>query len=143
MKLKVYASLSEDSNNGWIWLPDIIINKRAVLKLQNLDNNKSVYCEALPIGENFLRRYKLADTVLIENQDKIIVMNEWYREKLCITSTQVEHNFRVKKVNNPYGHIKASLDHPQIVVRLAMELAVIGFVLGIVGLALGIIGIWK
>ena len=57
MKLRVFASLSEDINNGWVWLPESIVPKRIVVKLRNLDSKKSVYCEALPIGKNFVTRY--------------------------------------------------------------------------------------
>jgi len=135
MKLRVFASLAEDVNNGWVWLPESIVPKRVVVKIRNLDNNKSVYCEVLPIGKNFAARYNRAgDTIEIENSVACIVMNEWYRDKLGIQSSQTEHDFKVTTADNPYGHFKASLSHPQIVVRLAMELAIVGLVLGIVSL---------
>jgi hypothetical protein len=137
MKLKVFASLSEDINNGWVWLPASIVPKRIVVKVQNLDNKKAVHCEALPIGNNFTTRYNDAtNTNKISDSNSCIVLNEWYREKLGIDSTQTEHEFRVITADNPYGHFRASLSHPQIVVRLAMEL-------GFIGLILGIISLWK
>lgn len=135
MKLIVFASLSEDINNGWVWLPEAFIPKRIVVKVQNLDNKKCVYCEALPIGNNFVKRYNNADgTYKIEDPNSCIVLNEWYREKLGIDSTQIEQKFKVTLADNPFGHFRASFSHPQIVVRLAMELALIGLILGIISL---------
>lgn len=135
MKLRVFASLADDINNGWVWLPESIVSKRIVVRVRNLDNNKSVYCEALPIGKNFVTRYNRADnTVEITNPDLCIVVNEWYREKLDIASTGTVHEFKVTPADHPYGHFRASLAHPQIVVRLAMELSIVGFVLGVISL---------
>jgi hypothetical protein len=135
MKLRVFASLAEDINNGWVWLPESVTPKRVVVQVRNLGNRRSVYCEALPIGTNFITRYNHAgNTIAIENSGSCIVLNEWYREKLGIQSTQIEHDFEITTADNPYGHFRASLSHPQIVVRLAMELAIVGLVLGIIGL---------
>ena len=135
MKLRVFASLSEDINDGWVWLPESVVPKRVVVEIRNFDNKKSVYCEALPIGKNFVKRYNRSDdTTEIKNSDSCIVLNEWYREKLGIDSTQTEHEFKVTTADNPYGHFRASLAHPQIVVRLAMQVAIVGLVLGIISL---------
>jgi hypothetical protein len=62
------------------------------------------------------------------------VLNEWYREKLGINFTQTEHDFKVTTAENLYGHFKATFAHPQIVVRLAMKLAIISLILGIISL---------
>lgn len=135
MKLTVFASLAEDINNGWVWFPESITPNRVVVKVRNLGNGRSVYCEALPIGTNFILRYNRSDnTIGIKSSDSCIVLNEWYREKLGIQSTQSEHDFEITSADNPYGQFKASLSHPQIVVRLAMQLAFVGLVLGIIGL---------
>jgi len=104
MKLQVYGSLAEDINNGWVWVPETIINQRNVIKLTNVDTGKSIYCEALQIGDNFLARYNDGKrTFPIQNNDNSIVINEWYRKKLKITATQEQHNFNISIANNPWG----------------------------------------
>jgi len=135
MKLLVYASLAEDINNGWAWLPEKIVGQRNVIKLKNSDSGKSVFCEALQIGDNYLARYNDGGrTNKIKNKSSSIVLNEWYRKKLGIETTQKEYSFEVEVVDNPWGHIRASLHHPQIVVRIAVELAILSVILGIAGI---------
>lgn len=144
MKLKVFASLAEDINNGWVWVPESLVADRTVVRIKNKNPGNSVYCEALPIGENYLKRYNTNNrTYKINDTNVSIVMNEWYRKKLGITKTQEELEFDIVTKDNPWGHLRASLQHPQIVVRLAMELAIIGLVLGVVGIYLGICGTGK
>lgn len=137
IKLRVFASLSEDINNGWIWLPEGIINERIVIRLKNVNSGKTVYCEAIAMGVNYLARYnENKNTVKIYDYQKAIVMNEWYRKKLSIPSTQIDIEFDVTKKDNLWGYLRASLHHPQIVVRLAMGLAIFSFILSILGIFL-------
>lgn len=58
MKLQVFASLAEDINNGWVWVPEKLIPERRVVSIKNKNSGKVIFCEALPIGENFIERYK-------------------------------------------------------------------------------------
>lgn len=144
MKLKLFASLAEDINNGWVWLPESLVGERAVIRIKNKNTGKVVYCEALQIGENYLKRYNTNDrTYPIKEKNTSIVMSEWYRKKLGIAKTQEEIEFDVATKDNPWGHLRASLHHPQIVVRLAMELAIISVVLGVIGAYLGFSGTGK
>jgi len=141
MRLKVYASLAEDINNGWVWVPESIVSERVVIKVKNCDSGRSVYCEVIPFGDNFVSRYNQGNRYSISDRDASVVVNEWYRKKLGIGFTQTDCEFQIKRADNPYGHLKASLQHPQIVVRLAMEFSIVGLVLGIVGLVLGFISL--
>ena len=144
MKLKVFASLAEDINNGWVWVPESLVGERTVIRIENKKSGKVVYCEALQIGENYLKRYnKNNSTYQIHDKNSSIVMSEWYRKKLGITKTQEEIEFVIVTNDNPWGHLRASLHHPQIVVRLAMELAIISVVLGAIGAYLGVFGTGK
>jgi len=43
MKLRVYASLAEDINNGWVWVPENLTQQRSVVKLKNIDSGEKVY----------------------------------------------------------------------------------------------------
>lgn len=144
MKLKVFASLAEDINNGWVWLPESLVGERTVIRIKNKRSGKVVYCEALQIGDNYLKRYNTnGRTHQINDKNASITMSEWYRKKLGITKTQEEIEFDVVTRDNPWGHLRASLHHPQIVVRLAMELAIISVVLGVIGAYFGICGTGK
>lgn len=137
-KLKVLAALAEDINNGWVWLPERIIPERSLIRIRNCETGMAVYCEAIPIGNNFVSRYsrnrKSENKSAEEDLKTSVVINEWYRKKLGIKSTKVECRFEISIEGNFYGKIMASFQNPQVVVRLAMGLALIGVVLGIVGL---------
>lgn len=144
MKLKVYASLAEDINNGWVWVPESLMRERTVVRIKNEKSGKFVYCEALQIGENYLKRYNTNDrTYQITDKSSSVVMSEWYRKKLGIDKTQDEIEFGVVRKDHPWGHLRASLHHPQIIVRLAAELAILSVVLGVIGVYLGLGGSGK
>jgi hypothetical protein len=135
MKLRVYASLAEDINNGWVWVPECLTQKRSVVKITNIDSGKKIYCEVLPISDNFKIRYNEGNrTFKISDKEISIVINEWYRHKLCINKTQEEYNFEVMVSDNYLGHIMASLHHPQVIVRIATNLGILGLLLGVIGL---------
>ena len=53
MPYKVYASLINDINSGWVWIGDFKDEQRSIVKITNLKNKKTVYCEALKIDSNF------------------------------------------------------------------------------------------
>lgn len=137
MKLKVYASLAEDINSGWVWLPEALAQERQTVYLRNTATNQSVYCEALQIGENFVKRYNRNMTLKIDNDQVSVVMNEWYRQRLGIPKTGAEIEFEITRKDSAWGHLCACLHHPQIVVRLATKLAILSVLLGILGIVLG------
>ena len=139
MKMKVFASLEEDINNGWVWVPESLVRERTVARIKNNNTGKVIYCEVLQIGDNYLKRYNSNERrYKIIDSYASIVMSEWYRKKLCITNTQEEIEFDVVVKDNPWGHLRAALHNPQIVVRLAMELAILSLALGVIGVCLGI-----
>lgn len=139
MKLKVFAALSEDINNGWVWIPENLIVERTIIRVKNSTSGKVIYCEALQIGDNYIKRYNANDhTHRISDKNKSIVISEWYRKKLGIPRTQLEEELEIVDTDNPWGRLRASLHHPQIVVRVAMELAILSVVLGALGIALAL-----
>lgn len=140
MKLKIYAALSEDINNGWVWLPESIVAARNVVKISNPSSRKKIYCEALSIGPNFKKRYDQKAGCQIEDPSCAIIINEWYRHKLGIFETQAIEDLDISTFDNILGKIWASLDHPQNVVRLASLLGILSAFLGIVGIWLAIKG---
>ena len=133
-KLKVLAALAEDINNGWVWLPERIVAERTLVRVRNCESGMAVYCEAIPIGGNFVSRYIVNRRITKANLKTAVVMNEWYRKKLGIESTKIECKFEISVEENLYGQIMASFQNPQVVVRLAMMLAILGVLLGVVSL---------
>lgn len=131
--MKIFASLREDSQQGWVWFKNDTKSFRSVIKIKNLENGKSIYCEALQIESNFLHIYNQPPRITISDPKNSIVMNGWYRDKLGL-KTQVDIPLNIKDMDNPWGKFKACTDHPQIVVRLATWLGVLGLILGILGL---------
>jgi hypothetical protein len=140
MKLRVFASLVDDMNHGWTWVPEKVMRERAVVKIKNVDAGKSVFCEVLPIGENYLHRYNANNrTHQIIDANSTIVVSEWYRRKLGVDNTFDTVDFEISICENAYGHLRACFHHPQIVVRLATELGVISASLGLLSVIMAIL----
>jgi hypothetical protein len=143
MKYSIYASLREDINSGWIWANVPKMRQRSVVCLHNPNTRKKVYCEILCIDENFLKYYnaKGGGRLTIHNDSPTLVINEWYRRLLGDLTTKSECELQVSDADNLIGKLLASVQHPQIVVRVAFWLGVISVILGVVGLILGVISL--
>jgi hypothetical protein len=139
MKYMIHAALRDDISEGWVWIDGL--PSRTIVRIINEENGKSVYCEALAIDDNFLRSYNCAGRVTIDKIAKTLVLSEWYRRTLGNVETQRQYDLSVSIRDNMCGQLLASLDHPQIVVRLAMRLAILSVSLGIVGVLLGAISL--
>ncbi len=126
-------------NQGWAWLGLQGFPQRGIVRLRNLNNGKHVFCEMLHIDSNYIHRYNQARRKTIVTPQAAIVLNEWYRTRLDI-SKGAEVDLDVISANTAFGRLRASLTHPQIVVRLATHLALWSVVLGAVGLVFGAIG---
>ena len=109
-----------------------------MVKITNSASRKSVYCEALQIDENFLAHYNQSPRRNISDRACAVVMNEWYRSRLGCSDTQTEYPLEIKRANHLCGKFCACIQHPQIVVRLATWLALLGLALGVIGVLLGI-----
>jgi len=135
VKTKIFASLYDDAHQGWVWLDAQNLPARSVVKITNPASGKSIYCEALPIDRNFLKRYNQAPRISITEPSLSLVINGWYRAKLGGISTQSSLELVIKPRNCWLGRFLACADHPQIVVRVSAWLGAIGLALGILGLA--------
>lgn len=140
MKLKIYAAREEDAHQGWVWLQLPELARRGVICVVNPGNKAKIYCEALQIERNFLTSYNKAPRFRISDQASALVIGEWFRAKLGIT-TQEEVQLQIRPCRTWWGQFRACTDHPQVVVRVAAWLGLIGLVLGVIGLVLGIISL--
>jgi hypothetical protein len=139
--MKIFASLFEDAQQGWVWSNYCGLPPRSVVQITNASNGRSIWCESLVIDGNYLRRYNDGGRIHIESPSEAIVMNEWYRSKLGYRTQETVQAMTIAPANNLWGRFRACTDHPQVVVRVAAWLGFIGVVLGILGIALGILSL--
>lgn len=139
--MKLFAALREEAQQGWIWLQDSSLPPRSIVKITNPTNGKAVYCEALQIDQNFLSAYNQSPRIFISTPQAALVINGWYRAALGGLSTQSDVSLSIRPSNSWWGKLKACIDHPQIIVRVAAWLGAIGLFLGVVGLLLGVLSL--
>jgi hypothetical protein len=140
-RLKIYTAQNADVNQGWVWLGRSDLSHRSIVRLFSADTRKSVYCEVLTIDDNFLRSYNQPSRIQIAESQSALVIAEWYRMRLGGLKTLTEADIEVTPANGVCGRVRACLDHPQVVVRLAVILALWSFVLGVIGFVLVIASI--
>lgn len=58
MSYKVYASLKQDVNEGWVWITHPAIKNRCIVRILNRVTNNAIYCEAMSIDHNYREDYK-------------------------------------------------------------------------------------
>lgn len=145
MLLKIYTSLREDVNQGWVWIGKPDLPERCVVKISNISNGEKVYCETLKIDDNFLNHYNCRENTLkINDKSKSIVINYWYRAKL---GNIPQNEFVDLEITPYYGccickcyaNIMACIQHPQIIVRMAIWLGIISVALGIIGVGISLL----
>lgn len=132
--MKVFAARESDAHEGWVWLYNPELPQRCVIKITNVANNKTVYCEALQIDENFLKQYNQEPRYTIDEPDNTIVIGAWYRAGLGGISKNSDAELSIKPCQSWIGQYYASIHHPQAVVRLAAKLGALGLFLGILSL---------
>lgn len=132
---RILASLRADMNEGWVWLGKTRPEPRATIRIKNKTNGKKIYCESLEIDNNYLYEYNDPSRHHIEEKDinAVIIMNGWYRKKLGNLETNREYDLEVEEYNTAFGRLCASLDHPQIVARVATKLGLWSVLLGLLG----------
>jgi hypothetical protein len=140
VKLKIYAAREEDAHQGWVWMQRPELAPRGVICVLNPANDAKIHCEALQIERNFLDSYNQPPRLTISDPASALVIGEWFRAKLGI-KTQEEIQLQIRPCRTWYGQFKACTDHPQVVIRVAAWLGVVGLILGVIGLALGIISL--
>jgi hypothetical protein len=134
----VFAALSDQTNEGWIWFCNPSLRTRTIVRMHHLETDRVVYCESRKIDPNFLAQYKQSARE-IENPDEALVMSEWYRNALggfattSITGVQIKLDITPAKIPG-WRSLRASCHHPDIAVRVGTRLGVLGAWLGLVGL---------
>lgn len=135
--MRIFASLREDTQQGWVWLQDPSFPPRSIVRIENRSNRKVVYCEALQIDDNFLAAYNQSPRFTIKAPQESLVIGGWYRALLGGVSTQSDTPLCIKSCNTCWGKFNACIYHPQTVVRVAAWLGLISVILGSLGVVLG------
>jgi hypothetical protein len=138
--MKVYASLFEHINDGFVWLKRPGLPARCVVKITNTQTKDYVFCEALQIDENFLIRYNSDRRISIEQPESSVVMNGWYRKRLGNLETNHDYPLHIKSADSLWCKVQASMHHPQNVVRIAIWLGIISCGLGLLSIIFGLRG---
>jgi hypothetical protein len=141
MDYTIYAALTEEENEGWIWFEQPNFKTRTLVKVYNPDTNRSILCVSRHIDENFLRRYNgRCHIITITNPSKSLVINEWYRDALGGFATTFHSGHDLTLIITPlklwgWRDVRAACQHPDIVARIGTRLGLVGTWLGVVGVA--------
>jgi hypothetical protein len=140
--VQIYACLSNDISEGYVWLSKAGLSSRSTVKITNPGNGRSVFCEALQFEKNFLGEYNDSPSrIAIDRPESSIVIGGWYRARLGDLQTQHDYPLRIGSANLWHGKLRACMHHPQTVVRVAAWLGVVSVALGVTGFILGLIGL--
>ena len=139
--MKIFAAREEDAHQGWVWLQNPNFSTRSIIKITNPKNGQCVYCEALQIESNFLKKYNQPPRIPIDEPTSALVIGEWFRDGLGGLETQFEFPLQIVQCNSSWARFRACTHHPQIIVRVAAWLGGIGLVLGLIGFILGVVSV--
>jgi hypothetical protein len=145
---RVYPSLFEEMNEGYVWINEPELRSRQVVKITNVSKEKSIYCETRTIDKGFKKNYQKKNTTIedeeIENilsdGENQIVISQWYRDDLDI-DIEDDVDLKIEKTRW-YGVLAnywASIQHPNVVSRIATRISVWGLILAILSLVVGIV----
>lgn len=139
-RFQIFAATTEDLNQGWVWIGSSAVADRQVVRIHNPTTGKKVYCEALAIDENFIRGYNQPPRISIKDwqTETALVISGWYRDRLGGLATKSDADLNINPVKGWYSQLRAALDHPQIVVRIATILALCSILFSIIGIIFSI-----
>lgn len=138
MEYRVLASLRDELNQGWVWVTNSGLESRSVVKITNKKTNKTIYCECLEIDENYIFVYNNPPRENIDKNKATITISAWYRKRLGGINTKTNQELEIRTANSWVGKLRANLQHPQVVVRMATWLALISVGLGTLGVCLSL-----
>jgi hypothetical protein len=140
--MKLFAAREEDAHQGCVWLQNAAFPGRCVVKITNLANRKSIYCEALQIESNFLSQYNQRPGFPIKDPASSLVIGAWFRGCLGGLKPRSEISLKIMPCRSRWAPFKSCTHHPQVVVRLSAWQGGIDLILGIIGLVLGAVSLW-
>ena len=151
-KYKVFASMWEDSNEGWVWIPpEKGFEPRDFITVKETKSGEKISCICRIIDPWFLDHYNQPPRRYIDLNEEYppIVLNDHYRRKLGRKGWKIEtdqvYELEIKRVGklNYYRKTGALLHHPNNVVSLATFLAVWSVILGGISILLNKDALWS
>lgn len=135
MKYRIFPALHEEASSGWVWLSQPQW-ERGIIRIYNEETKKRVFCEYRRIDDNFKDFYDSRPrTNKLPSSDPVIVISQWYcRRKLSIDGKEDAELDVRRAFWWEFGPIRAGLEHPDAIVRLATILALISVGLGLISL---------
>jgi len=166
MNVEIRPALPEDHDSGSVWLTlPSSIPHRSIVKITRQPDGERIYCEGLAIGFYFVERYNQrikdkypeleltprfneSDRLLLDDQDEgLIFINAYYREKLGRPEQFRFVQLQVSRADGFWNHMRASFEHPQLGIRLSIKLGLwgllLGSLLGALSVVLGVISLRK
>lgn len=148
----VHTSPDEDKNEGWVCIRNTGLEKeldgqRRIIRVTTEEGkSKSIFCEALYADrwymEKWIERWTKRRQKIPSASENLAFISLWYRNRLGIGIGHQSLAIEYRDTPRPFWwQVRACIDHPQVVVRLATLLAIIGLGLGILALGLGIAGV--
>lgn len=150
---RVYRSLFEEMNEGYVWINEPEWPSRKVVKITNVSeesDGKSIYCETRTIENGFKKNYVEKNTTvksgkewedIASDGENQIVISQWYRDDLDIDPD--DHvDLKIEETWWPFGNYYASRNHPNVVSRIATMLGTWSLILGGLSVLLGLLSIY-
>ncbi len=129
MKYKIYPTLHSEIRKGTVW-SFFKINSN-LIKIKNVENNKSIIVAHRKIENNFIKIYSQSDfTNPLEISNKnVIIIDEYYRNKLSVSKYD-EIELEIKHVKSFQFWCKLSYlkNHPDEVVNITFWFAFLTFI---------------
>jgi hypothetical protein len=169
---KVYASLYEDTDKGWVWAPlGKDFQSRTTIRITRKSAGRSwaVYCEYREIDANLVKMYDAAENteriyfnskstaqtakrkdIDLGNLGNVAVISDWYRRALGGFDT-FKRSGALQSLSFDQPHwawwrdLRAACQHPEPGVRVATRVAILGTWLGVTGLLFAVsdpLGSW-
>jgi hypothetical protein len=77
MDYTIYAALSDEVKEGWVWLREPQMLAFTPIEIHNPVTGRSVYCECRRIDSNFMRKYNELPRITIDDHKRALVISEW------------------------------------------------------------------
>ena len=138
IRIKILAALKTDSMEGWGWIQSSAINGNGFYTISK-PNGKSITCYLRIIDANFLKNYEEGNTFNVEQNENLLILNEYYRKQIGIEETNNIYNLKIKKSNKFNRLFSFDFSHPNPNVRRASQMTLLSLILGLISIVLTII----
>jgi hypothetical protein len=129
-KYIIKKAMFEEALAPWVWTNDECIPYRKYIIVKNKKNNKSIKVFQRTLEENYVNRYNNSSSNIINlNNDKYIVISEYYRKKLGIDNNDNTADIEVKKAKCQFSSY-----HPDPTVQFAKTCSITALILGFISL---------